>query len=87
MRRYREDMADDDIFGRIDQLVDEERELRSRAVGSGLSDSDSQRLRHLEERLDQCWDLLRQRRARDDFPDNAEEPAVRPVDEVESYRQ
>jgi hypothetical protein len=86
-RGYREGMADDDIFGRIDELVDEERELRSRAVGSGLSDSERTRLRQLEERLDQCWDLLRQRRAQDDFPDNAREPALRPTDEVESYRQ
>lgn len=86
-RGYREGMADDDIFGRIDELVDEERELRSRAVGSGLSDSDRARLTQLEERLDQCWDLLRQRRAQDDFPDNAEEPSLRPIDEVESYRQ
>ena len=73
--------SDGDILQRIRSLVDEEHELRS----TGQPDRD--RLRHLEEQLDQCWDLLRQRRARRDAgldPDDAEErdPSV-----VEKYRQ
>jgi hypothetical protein len=80
-------VAEDDILGRVDELVAEEHELRGRAVGSGLSEEERTRLRSLEVQLDQCWDLLRQRRARTEFPDNAAEPSPRPVDEVESYRQ
>jgi Rad3-related DNA helicase len=80
-------MADQDIIGRIDQLIDEERQLRSRAVGQGLSDADRDRLDQLERHLDQCWDLLRQRRARAEFDEDPEQARARPSDQVESYRQ
>jgi Protein of unknown function (DUF2630) len=80
-------VAKDDILGRIDELVAEEHELRDRAVGAGLSEDERVRLQELEARLDQCWDLLRQRRAHAEFPGNTGEPSVRQVGEVESYRQ
>jgi Rad3-related DNA helicase len=80
-------MVDEDIIGRIDQLIDEERQLRSRTVGQGLSDDDRSRLDLLERRLDQCWDLLRQRRARAEFHADPAQAKVRPTDQVESYRQ
>lgn len=80
-------MSDDDVIGRIDELIAEERELRSQAVGDGLTDSDRERLRGLEVRLDQCWDLLRQRRAQAEFHEDPAKATVRPADEVESYRQ
>ena len=71
--------ADEDIFTRIKTLVDEEH---------ALSGSDStERRRHLEEQLDQCWDLLRQRQARREFGGDASEAQARPVSEVESYLQ
>ncbi|HEY3709697.1 MAG TPA: DUF2630 family protein [Amycolatopsis sp.] len=80
-------MADGGIMGRIDQLIAEEHELRSRSVGVGLSGDDRERLTGLEQELDQCWDLLRQRRARTEFDEDPEAAQVRPVGEVEGYRQ
>lgn len=77
----------DNPIARIDELITEEHELRSRATGKGLTDEDRTRLREVEQRLDQCWDLLRQRRARAEFGENPSEATVRPASEVESYRQ
>lgn len=77
----------DNIFGRIDDLVNEEHTLRAKATGSGLTDDDKSRLTELEHQLDQCWDLLRQRRAKVEFPEAAQDSAVRPSGEVESYLQ
>ncbi|MBA3282190.1 MAG: DUF2630 family protein [Acidimicrobiia bacterium] len=73
-------MADAELLATIDKLVSEEHEMRS----GGKPDAD--RLAHLEETLDQCWDLLRQRRARREFnePDTSD---VRPVKVVEGYQQ
>jgi hypothetical protein len=80
-------MADGEILGRIDELIAEEHELRSRTVGVGLSGGDKDRLTVVEQQLDQCWDLLRQRRAKSEFHENPDDAAARPVSEVESYRQ
>jgi hypothetical protein len=80
-------MDDGEIIGRIDELIAEEKALRARATGHGLGDQERQRLEHLEARLDQCWDLLRQRRARAEFGDNPDEAQARPISEVENYRQ
>ncbi|GIH28099.1 hypothetical protein Aph01nite_64090 [Acrocarpospora phusangensis] len=81
-------MRDHEILSKISELVDEERELRDRLSAGELSSSEEHaRIKTLEESLDQCWDLLRQRRAKrrvGDDPDNAE---ARPVSEVEGYRQ
>ncbi len=74
-------MRDEDLIGRIQALVYEEHELRS-------TDSvDAERLQHLEESLDQCWDLLRQRRARKEFGDTPEAAQARDIDTVEGYQQ
>ena len=80
-------MANGEILSRIDELIAEEHELRSRSVGVGLSGADRDRLARLEQQLDQCWDLLRQRRAKSEFDENPDDAQVRPVSEVESYRQ
>lgn len=80
-------MKDSEILGRIRDLVAEEHELRGRATGTGLDDESAHRLRAIEENLDQCWDLLRQRRAREEFGQNPDEASQRPTDEVESYLQ
>jgi hypothetical protein len=73
-------MADDELIATIHKLVDEEHEIRA----GGEPDPD--RLAHLEVTLDQCWDLLRQRRARRDNhqPDTSD---VRPERVVEGYQQ
>jgi hypothetical protein len=81
-------MQDSEIFGRINILVDEEHTLRERlAQGDLTADEEHRRLRSLEEELDQCWDLLRQRRARRDVGENPDEATSRPTGEVEDYLQ
>ena len=61
-------MNDKEILGHIDELIKTEHELRAKvADGSLSSDEEQAQLRSVEEALDQCWDLLRQRRARREF--------------------
>jgi hypothetical protein len=74
-------MQDDDILRRIETLVDEEHSLR------GEGEVDPARLRSLEETLDQCWDLLRQRRARREYGEDPTDAEVRPASTVEGYQQ
>ncbi len=81
-------MDDKQILGQIDELIETEHELRTKlAAGSLSSGEDRERLRAAEEALDQCWDLLRQRRARREFGENPDDAIVRPVSEVEGYQQ
>jgi Protein of unknown function (DUF2630) len=81
-------MDDTEILTRIDGLIQTERDLRSQlAAGQLSSEQERERLRSAEEALDQCWDLLRQRRARREFGENPEEAAARPAAEVEGYQQ
>ncbi len=81
-------MQEDDIRSRINALVDDEHDLRQRLQAGEISSEDEHaRLRQVEEQLDQCWDLLRQRRARVEAGQNPDEAAARPVDEVEKYLQ
>lgn len=77
-------MDDQAIRGHIDRMVAEEHELRAQRP---LDETGTQRLRQLEESLDQCWDLLRQRRARREFGLDPDDVAVRDSDTVEHYRQ
>jgi hypothetical protein len=81
-------MDENSILSRIDELVDEEHALRQRLLAGEIStDEEHARLRELEISLDQCWDLLRRRRAARTAgadPD-AVEPA--PVEQVEGYLQ
>jgi hypothetical protein len=78
-------MDDQDILERINKLVEEEHSLRTRS--DGLAEDEEARLRHLEEGLDQCWDLLRQRRAKRHTGKDPDEAHARDVDTVEHYRQ
>ena len=73
------------ILSHIDELVAEEKQLR--ASHHGLAGEDRQRLQHLEEQLDQAWDLLRQRRARSESGEDPDAAQERPVNEVEGYLQ
>ena len=76
---------DGGILERIRTLVDEEHQLRDDAPdGEGV---DRTRLQRDEEELDQCWDLLRQRRARREFDADPDDAAARPPSTVENYRQ
>lgn len=80
-------MDDSEIVSRIGQLADEEKTLEQSHVGKGLSDDELQRLRAVEVALDQCWDLLRQRRARRGAGQDPGDAEVRPEGVVEGYRQ
>ena len=80
-------MDDTEIVQRIGQLADEERTLEQSHVGKGLSDEELSRLRSVEVALDQCWDLLRQRRARRGAGQDPDKADVRPEAVVEGYRQ
>jgi len=75
-----------DILERIKALVEEEHGLREGSAPPGAGAPDLLRLQQVEEQLDQCWDLLRQRRAKKDYGENPDEAEVRPVGEVEGYQ-
>lgn len=74
-----------DIMSTIRELVDEEHALRS--TSDGLEPEERRRMEELEESLDQCWDLLRRRRARSEYGQDPDETGVRSVTEVENYWQ
>ncbi|MFC9976254.1 DUF2630 family protein [Spirillospora sp. NPDC127200] len=81
-------MDDNEILAQINTLVDEEKRLRARLQQGELSAAEEhERLRKLDVALDQCWDLLRQRRARKDFGEDPDQAEVRPAGEVEGYLQ
>jgi Protein of unknown function (DUF2630) len=75
---------DQSVLGHIDQLVKEEEQLYAK---DGLSVDDQQRLNHLKVELDQCWDLLRQRRALREFGEDPDKAKVRAAKVVENYEQ
>lgn len=80
-------MAEDKhTFERISALVAEEKELRAKLQHGEISPSEEhQRLRTVETELDQCWDLLRQRRALRETGGDPREAGVRPTGQVEGY--
>jgi hypothetical protein len=84
-------MSDESITARIDKLVAEEKELRAREQEDRDDDdsleADRERLRAVEVELDQCWDLLRQRRAREEFGQDPGDAKARSADTVENYEQ
>ncbi len=80
-------MDDPGIHGTIEQLVAEEHELWEREADGRASDADRRRLGELRVSLDQCWDLLRQRRARRDAGLDPDAADVRSPEVVERYEQ
>jgi hypothetical protein len=81
-------VENDEIVHRIGELADREHELRSQIrTGDGITDETHAQLETLEVQLDQCWDLLRQRRARREFADNPDGAEVRDAKVVEKYQQ
>lgn len=78
-------MDDKTILERIHALVAEEKRLRD--GGHAIGSAERTRLRVLEQQLDQAWDLLRQRRAREESGENPDTAQQRSVDDVESYLQ
>jgi len=81
-------MDDKDILSHIDDLIKTEHDLRARlAAGELTGQQEHEQLKATEEQLDQCWDLLRQRRARREFGEDPGSSEARPVSEVEGYMQ
>lgn len=80
-------MDDQQILSRISALVQEEEVLRTRHVDEPLTAGERARVEWIEVELDQCWDLLRQRRARREFDQNPDGARVRTIDTVEHYHQ
>ena len=75
-------MSDKTILEHISTLVEEEKTLRS----SGAAAADATRLKDVEQQLDQCWDLLRQRRAKREFGEDPATAQVRDAGTVENYQ-
>jgi hypothetical protein len=84
-------MSDESIADRIERLVTEEQELRRREESdrqdTDALDADQQRLRDVEIELDRCWDLLRQRRAKEESGQDPDTAEVRDASTVERYWQ
>jgi hypothetical protein len=80
-------MEDQQIHGTIEQLVNEEHELWQRESDGTATDTDRRRLEAVKVSLDQCWDLLRQRRALRESGMDADAAAVREPEVVEGYEQ
>ena len=82
-------MDDKSVLDHIHELVEEEKRLRTaHASGhAGLGGDERQRLQQIELQLDQYWDLLRQRRAREEFGEDPDAVHERSVNEVEGYLQ
>ncbi len=80
-------MNDEELLARINDLVLEEHTLQEREEAGELTDPDHSRMRALEIALDQCWDLLRRRRARRANDQNPDEAGLRPEEVVEGYIQ
>jgi hypothetical protein len=77
---------DQDILAQVNKLVAEEQELRDKLQHREIDESEERRrLRAVEVALDQCWDLLRQRRALRESGGDPRAAEVRPPDEVEGY--
>ena len=81
-------MDDHEVLSYISELGEEERELRSNVkTGVGLAEPGKTRMRELEVQLDQCWDLLRRRKDREEYGEDPDLEQVRPADVVENYKQ
>ena len=80
-------MDDNEVMGRIDQLVAEEQALYERESHGRLEAGDHERLSEIKVALDRCWDLLRQRRAHREFGLDPDDARARSGETVEGYQQ
>ncbi len=76
-----------DIQTHIEELVAEEHQLLEKAAGTPLEDGERARLADINVQLDRYYDLLRQRRARDEFAQDPEQAHLRSGETVEKYLQ
>jgi hypothetical protein len=77
-------VKDDTIAKRIGKLIDEEHRLYQRHE---IHERERAKLKAIEVELDQCWDLLRQRRAKREFGENADEAKARGPEIVEDFKE
>jgi hypothetical protein len=75
-------MTDSSVFAHIERLTAEEHALFERA---SLDEAEHKRLAALQLELDQCWDLLRQRRALREFGEDPSNAKLRPPEVVKRY--
>ena len=80
-------MDDASIREHIEQLVEEEQRLLRESPGQGPADERHARLAELKVDLDRCWDLLRQREAREEFELDPDQASLRDERTVEDYEQ
>jgi Protein of unknown function (DUF2630) len=78
-------MDEKQILERINALAHEEHALFEREASGHATEDDVKRLRELQRTLDQCWDFLRQWRARREYGLNTDEAQVRDEKTVEGY--
>lgn len=78
-------MDDKKVTEHIDRLAREEHELFEREASGAASDADREKLKRIQDTLDQCWDLLRQRRAKREFGQDPEEARLRDPKTVKGY--
>jgi len=78
-------MGDEDIITRINDLAHEEHQLFEKESEGKASTKERERLKEIQVQLDQCWDLLHQRRARRSAGMDPDQAAVRPETTVEGY--
>ncbi len=76
--------TDRSVLKHIEELVAQEHQLHGQEA---MSEEDRTKLRSIQVELDQCWDLLRRRRALRTVGDDPDKAEVRPADIVEKYEQ
>ena len=84
---YRSSMDDAQIHARIEELVAEEHGLWDAQAAGGATEADRRRLADVKVSLDRCWDLLRQRRALEEFAMDPDAARARSDETVEGYEQ
>ena len=80
-------MDDSSVQGKIEKLVEEEQNLLRSRQGKGPDAGEHRRLEEVKVELDRCWDLLRQRRAHEEFGQDPDQASVRDAGTVEGYQQ
>lgn len=78
-------MNDEELHDQIETLVAEEHALLDKGIG--ITADDRRRLDSVNVQLDRLWDVLRQRRARQEFGQDADQTRERPTEIVENYLQ
>jgi len=76
---------DQTIIERINDLAHEEHELFGKESRGEVTEPERERLERIQVTLDQCWDLLHQRRARRSAGLDPEEAKLRDEGTVEGY--